>query len=121
VAVHPELNGKRVKTEEDPTMYLVVDGVRRAFSSEEQYHRLWSSWDGHEVMDVSDIDEGPALDSGVYLAQEDGSTRLFVVNGGEKLFVPSEEVLNKFAFDTSLARLLPTADLDAISNGPDLG
>ncbi|WP_030837498.1 hypothetical protein [Streptomyces hygroscopicus] len=117
--VHPELNGHRIKTVNSATVYLVLDGKRRAIPNQTTYFHLFRSWDGIEnVIDIESIDDGGSLSDGAMLAKSPSSATVYLVSNGIKRAITSRAVFDKYAFDWDKIVTVSAVVLDAVPDGP---
>jgi hypothetical protein len=60
---------------------------------------------------------GPDLTSGAYLATPPGGGPVYLVSNGQKRWVTSPAVMDKFYFNWSQIRTVAQSTLDALPNG----
>ncbi|MGW4237401.1 hypothetical protein ACWEJP_11240 [Streptomyces sp. NPDC004749] len=116
---HPELNGYRIKTVNNASVYLVLDGKRRGIPNEATYFNLFRSWDGiQNVIDIDRIDDGGNLSDGAMLAKTPSSATVYLVSNGVKRGITSAAVFDKYSFDWDKIVTVSAVVLDAVPNGP---
>jgi hypothetical protein len=131
MAVRQDLNGLRVKSPgwNQAVRYLIDQGQKRAIPDDATYQRMfrYNALDvyvgGRGVipdMFINEIDDGPAITSGAFLAEPIGDPHVYFVDGNSKRWITSPEAMDRYYFDWGLIQKLPAAALNAIPNGPDI-
>jgi hypothetical protein len=123
MALHPELNGKRVQKPGHPEVYLIVDGQKRHIPDRFTYNRLFRDSNGIiQDPNLNQIDSGPAIYSGALLAKGPGTDPVWFVDAATRLKrrVASPAAMDKYHFDWGQIESVSIYVLDAIISGFDL-
>jgi hypothetical protein len=106
----------------DPAIYLIDDdGTKRRIPDLTTYTNLFRDGTGIQAIDVSTITSGPDLTSGAYLAWDGvAGDPVYLVTNGQKRWITSPAVFDKFWFNSSKVRIVAQNTLSALPNGPDL-
>jgi hypothetical protein len=112
------LAGARVQAAGNSALYLIDDnGTRLYIPDPATYSNLFRDGNGIQVVDISLIVPGPDLSSGAYLATPPGGGPVYLVSNGQKRWVTSPAVMDKFYFSWSQIRTVAQSTLDALPNG----
>jgi len=118
---HPELAGQRMKSPAHPAVFLIdPEGYKRWIPNPATYNNLFVDWAGIYVdADVIYIDQGPSLSDGAFLAKASNSAAVYLVSNGQKRWITSPAVMNKYYFNWGAINVLPPAYLEAVPTGPN--
>ncbi len=122
MALRPDLAGKRLQGLNDPAVYLVDDnGSRRWIPNPPTYGNLFRDWNGiEEVIDINDIDRGPDISDGAILAKNPNLAPVYLVDNGQKRWITSPAVMDKFYFSWNTIQSVPNIVLSFVSSGSDI-
>jgi hypothetical protein len=114
----PDLNGERVKAPGRPEIYLIDRGRRRWIPDPQTYGNLFRDWQGiHESRSYLDIPTSTPISHGAYLAKDDGSPAVYLVDNGHRRWVTSPAAMDKYYFSWDQVRVVPDGTLDGIPAG----
>ncbi|MFF3752438.1 hypothetical protein ACFYYH_18585 [Streptomyces sp. NPDC002018] len=120
VADRPELNGYRIKSVTGATIYVVIDGKRRAIPSGPTYLNLFNSYVGvQHVIDIESITDGGPLSDGAILATSPSSDTIWLISNGLKRGITGR-AFEKYAFDWHKVVTLSDIVLNSIPQGPNI-
>jgi len=117
--------GMRVQIRGDAAIYLIDDdGTRRHIPDPQTYNNLFRDGNGVQqyfIFSLDNVPIGPDLTSGAYLAW-DGTPgdAVYLVSNGQKRWITSPAVMDKFYFDPAKVQIVPTGLLNLIPSGPAL-
>lgn len=116
-SVRPDLNGYLVKKPGHNPVFLVIDGVRRGYTSYEKFRRVHRP-DARiiEDIDIGDIDEARAFADDLQLIRNPAGT-VFLLEGGEKRGFTSQAVFNLYQCDWGKIADLSEGIVNAIPTG----
>lgn len=113
-----DLDGVRIRMPNQPTIYLVDQGLRRAVPDPSTYNNLFRDWEGIVVdIDVDAVPLGPPIAHGAVLVRADGAPSVYLVDRGVKRLVASPETMNRYHFAWSRIHVVPPSLVDAIPVG----
>jgi hypothetical protein len=99
-------NGLRVKSPDQPNVYLIDKGTRRWIVSAAVHGALFRGWEGIlTVLNIEEIVEGPPIvEGGTQLMKAVGVPNVYWYDKEDgvkwvKRFIPSPEVFNKYYFN----------------------
>jgi hypothetical protein len=117
-SLRPELNGVRARAQGDDRVYLIDEGRKRLIPDQDTYNTLFMDWGGIvQNLRLEEIESGPPVSSGAVLAQADGQTSVWLIEGGHKRRVDGHaETMDKYRFKWPPAKLPPIV-LDSIPTG----
>src|SRR5258708_11569670 len=104
MAVHNELNGRRI-TSDDPQdqgrVYLILDGQRRWIPNPATYDNLFRDWNGIErYADINDIDRGTDIADGALLVNAgNGAVYLITDGSGTKRHIADPATMDAYYFN----------------------
>ena len=114
----PDLNGLRVKLPNAPAIYLIDQGYRRWIPDPPTYDNLFRNWDGVVVdIDIIEIPEATPLSHGASLARAAGTAPVHLVSNGQKRWVTSPAVMDKYWFAWNKVVEVPASLIDSIPSG----
>ncbi|HYJ83820.1 MAG TPA: hypothetical protein VEW26_13380 [Allosphingosinicella sp.] len=108
--------GDRVR-EKGGELYLLLDGKLRHVPYETYLKLFRVSGDVTEIDRAAAYPVGDPIDEGAYLAGGSSDGRVFLVNGGEKRWIITRHVFDRYGFDPGTIRSLSEAELAAIPEG----
>jgi hypothetical protein len=119
----PDLAGVRVQSPNSAPIYLIdPDGYRRWIPDPATFDSLFRDWTGVVVdLGTNRIAEGPALDSGAFLARAPNTAPVYLISNGVKRWITSPAAMDRYWFDWAKIREVPAPGLAAIPNGPYWG
>ncbi len=122
MALRPDLAGRRLQGVNDPAVYLVDDnGFRRWIPNPPTYNNLFRDWNGIvEVIDINDIDRGPDISDGAILAKDPNLPPVYLIDNGQKRWVTSPAVMDKFYFSWQTIHAVPNIVLSFVPSGSDI-
>lgn len=114
-------SGARMKSLANPAVFLIdPEGYKRWIPNAATYNNLFVDWAGIiENDDVINIYQGPPLSDGAFLAKASNSAAVYLVSNGQKRWITSPAVMNKYYFNWGAIKELPPAYLDAVLTGPN--
>lgn len=117
----PDLAGLRVKTPNQPQIYLIdPDGYRRWIPNPQTYNNLFRDWNGVVIdININEISESAPLTDGAILARPQGAAPVYLVSNGIKRWITSPAVMDKYYFNWATVYQLPHVSLDFIPTGPN--
>ena len=118
----PDLAGVRIKSPNQPQVYLIDDdGTRRWIPDPPTYNNLFRNWDGIiQDINTNEIEEGPSITSGAILARGFNTPQVYLISNGHKRWVVSPEAMDKFYFSWDAVKEDPLILLDSIASGPNI-
>ncbi len=125
MAVHNELNGRRI-TSDDPQdqgrVYLILDGQRRWIPNPATYDNLFRDWNGIErYADINDIDRGTDIADGALLVNAgNGAVYLITDGSGTKRHIADPATMDAYYFNWGKIVAVPAVVLNAVPVGPDI-
>lgn len=109
--------GERVR-EKDGKVYLLLDGKLRYIPDRETYNDLFKDWNGiTEIERASAYPVGTPITSGAYIASGSPDGRVFLIVDGQKRWIITEHVFDRYAFNRTTVRALAPEKLAAIPEG----
>lgn len=119
----PDLAGLRVKFPANPAIYLIdPSGIRRWIPNPETYNNLFRDWNGVIIdIDIGEITEGPSLTNGAFLARAINAAPVYLISNGEKRWITSPAVMERYHFDWNRIQLVSQILLDSVPNGANWG
>lgn len=119
--LHPELAGSKVRVTGTTPIYVIDrKGFRRLIPFPLTFLNLFKDAAVLQVLvstSVADMSEGPPLDDGAVLVRGKGSERIYLVDGGKKRLITSQEVMDKYEFSEESVVVTPQILVDAIPDG----
>jgi len=119
-----KLIGARLRQTGTAQIYLIdEDGSKRWIPDQATYLNLFRDWASvQDVPDVSSITTGPTVTSGAYLATTGAATgtKVYLIDNGQKRWVTTPAVMDKFDFNWSALRPVAQSTLDALPDGAPL-
>jgi hypothetical protein len=113
------MDGLLVQIPGDPSVYLIMEGKRRAVPNPATYARLFNSdckiWGPDPSWAI--VDAGQPLDCNALLVVGQSSGAVYLLTDGDRYWVPNEAILAKYCFNASQAIALPDEYIDQISAG----
>lgn len=117
----PDLNGMRVKLPNDPTVYLVDEGVRRRIPDAATHRNLFRGWGGVMVdATISRIPEGAPITEGAVLAQAMYEPTLYLVDNGQKRPIASLQTMEKYHFALLRINMVAPVFLHSLPTGREI-
>ncbi|WP_405987341.1 hypothetical protein [Streptomyces sp. NBC_00872] len=118
MADRPELNGYRIKSVTGATIYVVIDGKRRAIPSGATFLNLFNSYEGvQHVIDIESITDGGPLSEGAILAT--ATATVWLITNGLKRGITGR-AFEKYAFDWGKNVRLSDIVLNFIPQGSNI-
>lgn len=120
MALHPELNGQRLKLPNDPAVYLIDQGKRRWVPDPGTYNNLFSLPILQGVgtdYNLLDIDLGTQITHDAVLAQPVGGAAVYLIDNGVKRQINSPDIMTKYNFDWNKIQQCPHIVLDFVPSG----
>lgn len=117
----PDLNGLLLQLPGSPQVYLVLNGFRVWVPDSTTFSNLFNS--GATIVqdiNIGVVSEGAALTSGAVLAQGNASPQVYLVSNGEKMWIPTPDIFNRYQFNSGNIQTLPQIVIDFLPNGPNL-
>lgn len=118
----PELAGAKVRVPGKTSIYVIDRlGYRRLIPFPHTFMNLFK--DSAVIRDVlvassvAEIAEGPALDDGALLVRGRCSERIYLLDRGQKRFISSQAVMNRYDFDEASVMVVPQILIDAVPEG----
>jgi len=114
-------SGERMKSPGNPAVFLIdPEGYKRWIPNAATYNNLFVDWTGIiENTDVLSIYPGPPLSDGAFLAKASNSAAVYLVSNGQKRWLTSPAVMDKYHFNWGAINVLLPAHLEAIPTGPN--
>jgi hypothetical protein len=115
----PDLSGLRVKSPNDPAIYLIdPDGYRRWIPNPATYNNLFRDWNGVVIsIDINEIALGLNLTDGAVLARATGTAPVYLVSNGIKRWITSPSAMDKYYFNWNTIIQIPHVLIDSIPTG----
>ncbi|WP_194894577.1 hypothetical protein [Catenulispora pinisilvae] len=110
-------NGTRVKAADDPIVYVVLEGKRRALN-EASYLNIFNDWEGIVETDVNGIEDGGAIQDG-YIGNANGES--YLVADTVKYRINGNTTAEQLNLKVTTPRALSAEDAGRLSDGPQLG
>ena len=117
----PQLNGLLLQLPGNPKVYLVVNGFRCWIPDSATFNNLFPS--GATIVqdiNIGAISEGPPITSGAVLAQASGAAAVYLVTNGQKCWIPSPDIFNRYQFNGGTVQVVAPILVNSIPSGPDL-
>ena len=113
--------GMRVRDSSDGAkIYFGIDGQLRWIPNPATYSGLFNQAGFTEIPTVKGYPIGPPLTDGAYLAWAPPDPHTYLIVDGTKRWITSPTAFDRYGFSIQMVRPLPTAELAAIKNGPDI-
>jgi peptidoglycan hydrolase-like amidase len=100
-----------IKAKDNPSVYLMVDGKRRAFPSATMFERLGYKWKNILEIENTEINRYTVLGNVVYpdgtLIRAEGEQTVYLVDKGQKRAITSETLLKKLGYSFSNVITIP--------------
>jgi hypothetical protein len=115
----PDLSGLRVKSPNQPAIYLIdPEGYRRWIPNPQTYNNLFRGWDGVIVdINIDEIAASTPLSDGAILARADGTAPVYIVSNGIKRWITSPQAMDKYDFNWARVYVVPGVLVDSIPTG----
>jgi hypothetical protein len=111
--------GMRIRMPRSTRIYLVdPEGFRRWIPDQATYTNLFRNGADVTEWDVRLIAERDQISSGAVLVRAEGSVPVYVVSNGQKRWITSPEVMDKYGFEWSQIREVPPVVVDTLPTGP---
>jgi hypothetical protein len=110
-------NGTRVKAADNPMVYVVLDGKRRALD-EPSYVNIFNDWDGIAEVNVDELEDGGAIQAG-YIGSANGET--YLVADNVKYRINGNATADRLNLKVGAPRMLSAEEIGALTDGPQLG
>ncbi len=82
---------------------------------------MFRDWNGvEEVIDINDIDQGPNISDGAILAKDPNLAPVYLIDNGQKRWVTSPAVMDKFYFSWNAIQSVPNIVLSFVPSGSDI-
>jgi hypothetical protein len=125
VPPNPDYNGYRVKSDDQPQIYLVLFGLRSWIQNPVDYNHLFRDWTGVlRFPRVQDLDAtiplGNPLTLGVRLAKGTDSAPVYLITNNVRMWVTSPAAMDKYWFAWNQIVPVPDEIISSISLGPSL-
>jgi hypothetical protein len=114
-----DLAGLRVKSPASPELFVIdPDGLRRYIPNPGTYNSLFRDWNGIVVdINVNEISRGADLTSGAVLVRAAGTAPVYLISNGQKRWITSPAVMDKYHFNWNTVLQVPAALVDFIPTG----
>lgn len=117
----PDLNGVRMKSPDNPMVYMVDQGKKRWIPNPSTYNNLFRDWTSIVVdIDVNEVPTGPQISDGAILARAGGTAPVYLVDQGMKRWIISPATMDKYDFDWGKIKVVEPIVLGALPSGPDI-
>lgn len=110
-------NGTRVKAADNPMVYVVLDGKRRALN-ESSYVNIFNDWEGIAEINVDDLEDGGAIQDG-YIGNSNGES--YLVADTTKYRINGNATAERLNLKVTMPRELSSEQAGALTDGPQLG
>jgi hypothetical protein len=110
-------NGTRVKAADNPMVYVVLEGKRRALN-EASYLNIFNDWDGIAEVNVEELEDGGAIQDG-YIGNANGES--YLVADAVKYRINGNATAERLNLKVTTPRSLSADQVGALSDGPQLG
>jgi hypothetical protein len=119
--LRPDLNGSRLRSPGQATVYLIDSGFRRAVPNIPAYEALFRDWDCIiEDIDPETIRLGEPLGDTASLVRLAGQPAVFFIDGTTRRHVASPQVMDKYRFAWERVREITTEELARWPEGSKL-
>ena len=125
-ANQPGFDGMRLRTADQPDVWLVYHGERHRIASPEVYEAFFTGVDAVVTVDsVAGIEAGSTLADGACLLRAEGRDAIYLVNRVEahavlRHHIASYRTFMAFGFDLAKVRDVPRLVLDTVPEGRDI-
>jgi hypothetical protein len=120
-APRPEFNGIRVKHPENPTIYLVDQGYKRAIPDALTYNGLFRDWKGIVTdLDLDNVPMGPNLSAKNILVRCSNDETAYLIDGDMKRPIEGDRTFEAFHFDPKKVHLVPAVLIEPFQVGRPL-
>jgi hypothetical protein len=117
----PDLNGLRLKSVNDPKVYLIDQGTKRWIPNPSTYNNLFRDWTTIVVdIDVDEILTGAPLTDGAFLARAGTSAPVYLIDQGTKRWILNPPTMEKYDFDWGKVKEVDAVLINALPNGPNI-
>ncbi|SRR6266568_2412411 len=118
----PDLAGERIQDPGQAAIYLIDDnGTRRWIPDPDTYNNLFRDWYGIDKTEPTrEIVLGTQISRGAYLARVSGTAPVYLIDNGQKRWVSSSAVMDKFYFNWDKVKPIDAVTLSNIPPGPDI-
>jgi len=116
---YSQFDGMRVKTPNDPKIYLVDQGKRRWIPNPPTFNNLFRNWDVYVGIDIMSIPEGKQITDGAFLSKGSGP-EVYLIDNGVKRWIISPAVMDKYNFDWNKIVVIPQLAINYIPTGPNI-
>ncbi|MEY9888068.1 hypothetical protein ABIA35_002695 [Catenulispora sp. MAP12-49] len=110
-------NGTRVKAADNPMVYVVLEGKRRALN-ESSYLNIFNDWEGITEVNVEDLQDGGAIQDG-YIGNANGES--YLVADNVKYRINGNATAERLNLKVTTPRPLSEQEVGALADGPQLG
>lgn len=111
--------GERVTDPATGRVFIVMDGGLRHIPNPPTYDNLFRTWSGiSPIGSASAYPAGPPLSDGAYLAKGTPDGKVFLIVDGQKRWIISPTVFDRFSFKWEAIRDVPASELEALPDGP---
>jgi hypothetical protein len=113
-------DGARYRDERDNAIYLAVDGKLRHVLSEAIMNNLFKDWSVVSIPNAEEFPIGSPLADGTYLAKTPSAPEIYLVVEGQKRWIPSQVVFDRYNFNGNRVQMLSAEQMAIISTGPNI-
>jgi hypothetical protein len=110
-------NGTRVKAADNATVYVILDGKRRALN-ETSYLNVFNDWEGIAEVNIDDLEDGGVIQDG-YIGHENGES--YLVADSVKYRINGNATAERLNLKVTTPRMLSAEEAGRLTNGPQLG
>ena len=119
--LRPDLNGSRLRSPGQATVYLIDKCFKRAVPNVPVYEALFRDWDCIiDDIDPETIRPGDPLDDATSLMKLAGQPAVYFIDGTTRRHVASPQVMDKYRFAWERVREVSADELNKWPDGPKL-
>lgn len=117
----PQYNGTLREAPNAPQVYLILNGLACWVPDATTLDNLFVPG-ANPLLDpnLNEIEQGNGLTSGAILAQGTGTSPVYLITNGVKMWIPTPDIFNAYMFNSKLIQFVDPILLDFIPNGPDV-
>jgi hypothetical protein len=115
-------DGYRVKTSSNPSVFVVIDNLKRHVPDMATYNNLFENTTDIQVVTqpvLNSIAAGPPLTTGAILAKGSGPS-VYLISNGQRRHIKTMEAMDKFDFAAPKIVSVPDSILNAIPIGAEI-
>jgi hypothetical protein len=116
-----DLDGSRLTPPSKDRIFVVYYGLLHYIPNPTTYNNLFKTWDGIvTTTDIPNIARGQDISVGAVLARGADTAPVYLVTGGQKLWITTSEIFNAFQFNWDAILVIPEILIDSIPTGPNI-